>query len=65
MMTATKMIQLEKEIRNLKDEMFRLQEKSRKSWMVNGGFAQEQVAWDKEREALKEEVVALSKELYS
>lgn len=64
-MTATKMIQLEKEIRNLKDEMFRLQEKSRKSWMVNGGFAQEQVAWDKEREALKEEVVALSKELYS
>ena len=62
-MTATKMIQLEKEIRDLKDEMFRLQEKSRKSWMINGGFAQEQAEWDKEREALKQQVIALSKEL--
>ena len=64
-MTATKMIQLEKEIRDLKDEIFRLQEKSRKSWMINVGFAQEQVEWEKEREALKQQMIALSKELYA
>jgi len=64
-MTATKMIQLEKEIRDLKDEMFRLQEKSRNSWVTNGGFAQEQADWDKERGVLKQKVISLSLELHA
>jgi len=62
-MTATKMIELEREILELKMEIYHLGEKSRKSWMTNGGFAQEQSDWDKEQNALKERVIILSKKL--
>lgn len=63
MMTATKMIELEKERTNLKIEIYKLREKSRKSWMVNGGYHEEQKAWDEEANELQNRVVEISKEL--
>lgn len=63
-MTATEMNSIEKEIRDLKMEIFHLDEKIRYSWRVNGGFSEDQVSLDERKKELKERVICLSKDLF-